>query len=194
MSERTREVDLRPFPMQDGPPIPWFLAEAIYEHVYRFGGQTLERLAERGGFGWGEVKDLWVDRNRQWRTTDAHRAAARQQVLDALAVLAPPSSPVEPEAGDGVRRWFVYSDEDDGENVLAPTGREAAERWMRRQTAQEFHDVHDGTEIYAQPSDATERFEVAQTNPEYSNDVEGAEPTYALKPPSVGDGTRGEER
>lgn len=47
----------REFPMQDGPPIPWSLAEEIYE-VYSdlYGSsQSLERLAERGGFGWSEI-------------------------------------------------------------------------------------------------------------------------------------------
>lgn len=53
----------RQFPMQDGPPIPWSLAERIY-FVYHdlFGNeQTLERLAERGGFGWAEIPFLRKD-------------------------------------------------------------------------------------------------------------------------------------
>lgn len=53
----------RPFPMQDGPPIPWSLAERIY-FVYAdlFGtSQSLERLAERGGFGWSEIPHLRTD-------------------------------------------------------------------------------------------------------------------------------------
>jgi hypothetical protein len=53
-------ADDRPFPMLDGPPIPWQLAEIIYT-AYRdlFGSsQTLERLAERGGFGWAEVAKI----------------------------------------------------------------------------------------------------------------------------------------
>ena len=47
----------REFPMQDGPPIPWKLAEEIYQIYSSLYGtdQTLERLAERGGFGWEEV-------------------------------------------------------------------------------------------------------------------------------------------
>ena len=50
------------FPMLDGPDIPWSLAEEIYEkyHVL-YHEQTLERLAERGGFGWEEVKHLWKE-------------------------------------------------------------------------------------------------------------------------------------
>lgn len=48
--------------MQDGPRIPWFIAEAIYDHLYRSRSQTLERIAERGGFGWEEVGGLWSGR------------------------------------------------------------------------------------------------------------------------------------
>jgi len=40
--------------------IPWWLAEIAYEHyVLRFGdSQSLERLAERGGFGRWELLTL----------------------------------------------------------------------------------------------------------------------------------------
>jgi len=72
---------MRPFPMQGGPPIPWFLAVAIYDHLYRYGGQTLERLAERGGFGWAEVEHLWKDFPR---TSNAHRHACVEAVRVAL--------------------------------------------------------------------------------------------------------------
>lgn len=50
-------VGNRLFPMLDGPAIPWWLAEIVYEgYVALYGdSQSLERLAERGGFGWGEV-------------------------------------------------------------------------------------------------------------------------------------------
>jgi len=52
------------FPMQNGPPIPWSLAEKIYEkYTDRYGfDQTLEELGARGGFGWAEVKHLWKGR------------------------------------------------------------------------------------------------------------------------------------
>jgi len=45
------------FPMLDGPPIPWSLAEQIYERLYtRLGHrQPLKTIARRGGFGWSEV-------------------------------------------------------------------------------------------------------------------------------------------
>lgn len=52
--------------MQDGPWIPWALAERIYElYALLYPGsandQSLERLAQRGGFGWREVAFLWED-------------------------------------------------------------------------------------------------------------------------------------
>lgn len=67
--------DTRPFPIQGakvttrddqgvptkpGPStIPWWLAEIAYEYYNRGGGsQSLERLAERGGFGRGELVAL----------------------------------------------------------------------------------------------------------------------------------------
>lgn len=53
-----------PFPMQDGPPIPWCLAEIIYEHLYCSTYQSLERLGERGGFGWSEVAYMWKEGRR----------------------------------------------------------------------------------------------------------------------------------
>jgi hypothetical protein len=51
----------RQFPMQDGPPIPWSLARAIYAgYVALFGcEQSLDRIAERQGFGWSEVPFLY---------------------------------------------------------------------------------------------------------------------------------------
>lgn len=57
---------LRTFPMLDGPSIPWSLAETIYaKYSERYGdGQSLERIAERGGFGWSEVPALWKRRRR----------------------------------------------------------------------------------------------------------------------------------
>lgn len=68
MSEKKRMVDdTRPFPIQcDAFPykaashIPWWLAEIAYEYyAERFGkAQSLERLAERGGFGRIELVDL----------------------------------------------------------------------------------------------------------------------------------------
>lgn len=62
------------FPMQGGPPIPWSLAELLYVgYVALFGkDQTLERLAERGGFGWGEIEEYW---------THGHGKSFREAIL-----------------------------------------------------------------------------------------------------------------
>jgi len=66
--ERKKELRSKPFPIQgttgkrDEPPttIPWWLAEVAYEHyVRRFGNiQSLERIAERHGFGRAELISL----------------------------------------------------------------------------------------------------------------------------------------
>lgn len=50
---------LRPFPIQGGGAVPWWLAEVAYEHYYeQWPGQSLERMAERGGFGVSEIVGL----------------------------------------------------------------------------------------------------------------------------------------
>jgi hypothetical protein len=55
-------------PVQGGPCIPWALHEeafAVYAEKYGH-GQSAERLAERGGFGAGELDDFvpgWRDRH-----------------------------------------------------------------------------------------------------------------------------------
>lgn len=56
----------RKFPAQNGAPIPWSLAERAYAvYASRYGrAQSLERLAERGGFGINELDDLVPG----WRT------------------------------------------------------------------------------------------------------------------------------
>jgi hypothetical protein len=70
----------RLFPMGDGPPLPWPVAEAIYGHTYYvlFGGQTLERLAERGGGGYGEIAYCWK------RLTAEQKARARDAIAELL--------------------------------------------------------------------------------------------------------------
>lgn len=71
-------LDMRPFNMQDGPPIPWFLAEIIHRNLYRF-SQPLERVHERGGFGWSEVKALYKE-----NSTPEQRQAARNEARLAM--------------------------------------------------------------------------------------------------------------
>ena len=54
MSESTERM----FPVQDGPDIPWSVAEQVYEvysHCYGI-EQSLEELARRHGFGTKEVE------------------------------------------------------------------------------------------------------------------------------------------
>jgi hypothetical protein len=61
------------FRMQGGPPIPWETAKVIYAAYSALGhsGQTLERLNERGGFGWKEVEVIFAELKRRdptlWR-------------------------------------------------------------------------------------------------------------------------------
>lgn len=57
------------FPMLDGgPPLPWAVAEALYTHMYDplYGTrQSLERIAERGGFGYDEIRLMAVSLSRR---------------------------------------------------------------------------------------------------------------------------------
>ncbi len=60
------ELDMRPFPIlgKQGflDSIPWYLAEMAYLGYHRkHRGQTLERIAERGGFGAEEVVKYLFD-------------------------------------------------------------------------------------------------------------------------------------
>ena len=51
----------RRFPMQYGPSIPWSFAELLYVGYSACYGdkQSLEGLAQRGGFGWSEIEHFW---------------------------------------------------------------------------------------------------------------------------------------
>lgn len=57
----SRETTL--FPMQRGPAIPWSMADKIYEAYSALYGtqQSVERLAERGGFSWREVEVIFAE-------------------------------------------------------------------------------------------------------------------------------------
>lgn len=66
----------RQFPMQHGPSIPWKLAEFIYakyREVFPSVDQSLERIAERGGFGWSEVELMFSHHPKRY--TDLYREA-----------------------------------------------------------------------------------------------------------------------
>ena len=65
----------RVFPMQSGPDVPWSVAEVIYAayaEVYPSSArqQSIERMAERGGFGWGEaaylLDELWKRNQKKY--------------------------------------------------------------------------------------------------------------------------------
>jgi hypothetical protein len=66
------------FPMQDGPDVDWTTAEEIYKmYSYLFGTeQSLDRLAERGGFGWEEVSIIvkrYHDKKRKQRMFEVNK-------------------------------------------------------------------------------------------------------------------------
>lgn len=57
----------------DGPDIDWATAEKIYKVYSCLYGkyQSLDRLAERGGFGWTEVNLFWK-RHKESRKCKCH--------------------------------------------------------------------------------------------------------------------------
>lgn len=59
----------RMMPMQDGPPIPWATAEVVYQAYAMLYGtnQSIDRIAERGGFGWAEVGAIFKEVERKDR-------------------------------------------------------------------------------------------------------------------------------
>ena len=76
-----REACVKEFPMQDGPNIPWWLAEIVYKAYSRLFGnsQSLERLAERGGFGWAEVKVIFDEYKKRFGSEEAQAIRQRQK-------------------------------------------------------------------------------------------------------------------
>ncbi len=57
----------RRFPIQGGPSIPWWIIAPHEKQALRnHGGQTLERLAERGGLGPSEALAVLEDREFPW--------------------------------------------------------------------------------------------------------------------------------
>lgn len=73
--------DCQPGPRQ----IPWSVAEIAYGEYSRLYGssQTLERLAERGGFRWGEMDSLFPG----WREKVDEINILRKALQEALFVL-----------------------------------------------------------------------------------------------------------
>ena len=66
------DSDTRQFPIQQGGSIPWWLAELAYVHYAKLftNRQTLDRLAERGGFGKTELVKLLRRENPLMRLGD----------------------------------------------------------------------------------------------------------------------------
>lgn len=81
----TGDLVERTFPIQDGLPIPWAAAEQAYREYVKHGGagQSLERLAERGGFALAEWACLY-----QGHYPGAYHGKCIQRAV--LAVAAPP--------------------------------------------------------------------------------------------------------
>ena len=60
--EAAAQVAEKKFPMQGGPAIPWSLGKVIWAgYNAMYPGQSMERIAERHGFGWAEVEVFWND-------------------------------------------------------------------------------------------------------------------------------------
>jgi hypothetical protein len=77
------------FPIQDVGAIPWSLAERAYQRYSQlYGtGQSLERLAERGGFGLAELGYLLRGHGRNYATREilnAMRGSEARQCADEL--------------------------------------------------------------------------------------------------------------
>lgn len=81
MSEEKKLFPVMPDKHAVGPlRIPWSVAEKAFGvYCLKYGrGQDLERLAERGGFYWGELDDLYP----QWRTESSEVIALRKALRE----------------------------------------------------------------------------------------------------------------
>lgn len=65
-----------------------------------------------------------------------------------------------PQDQSDVRRWWVYSEEDDGQVITAVTAQAAVEKWA----ASEWSDVEDGMTIEAYDVGLIKRFTARQMN------------------------------
>ncbi|GAA4087161.1 hypothetical protein GCM10022414_07400 [Zhongshania borealis] len=68
-ASRSPSCSTRRFPMQHGLDIDWTTAEKIYAMYSALYGtsQSLERLAQRGGFDWKEVEIIQAEYNKRVR-------------------------------------------------------------------------------------------------------------------------------
>lgn len=95
----------RMFPIQKATPIPWSLAERAYrtyaEHYGR--QQSLERLAERGGFGWSEFLHLYYDDTTYAKKEEMQARWDADELAQAKLRIAELEKLVAAPARDGVR-------------------------------------------------------------------------------------------
>lgn len=62
--------------------IPWIIMELHNKQAWANHGQSLERLAERGGLGWGEALAVLEDRKYKYVDEDAARIKVLEIVAD----------------------------------------------------------------------------------------------------------------
>jgi len=76
--KESAESKEKTFPMQGGPAISMSLAAEIYKKYSDLYGtsQSLERLGERGGFGWSEIESLY----RMWHKKYSQRSPTGQSI------------------------------------------------------------------------------------------------------------------
>lgn len=96
---------MKRFPIQQVGLVPWGLAERAYERYAQLYGrsQSLERLAERGGFGLAELGFLLRGYEKRsdskeddgdWRRACEY---ATREILKAIALSSPPASAPQQE-------------------------------------------------------------------------------------------------
>jgi len=83
LAELRANAKPRKFPIQRSAPVPWSVAEIAYrEYARQYGtSQSLDRLAERGGFSVGEMDDFypeWRNAVDQIQRLEAELAALRE--------------------------------------------------------------------------------------------------------------------
>lgn len=125
----------RDWPMKKPGPteIPWEIAEEAYAvYAARFGrDQSLERLAERAGFSWGEMDDLLPG----WRERVDLVVAQRARLADLEAKLAAGRAEAEKFIERGPNAWRFAGQNNCAQSVIRaldgqPPGPEAIRRAM----------------------------------------------------------------
>jgi hypothetical protein len=138
-NERLKAATPKMFPLQisrhpevtkPGPvSIPWEIAEFAYAaYSQKYGrGQTLERLAERGGFSWGEMDMLYPS----WRVEANAFTRLRKELESARTLLA--AAQAECEA------WREFK-----RHAISPTGDPFEDRYAdAKDAAMRAMEAHD---------------------------------------------------